>query len=96
MSPEAQATAHARAEELLARDDIFAPYYPTDPLLIPAWLGLLHYALGQPEMVAQFRQDTGHQWHPGSTPLDRLVDEATGAERAFLEAFAAWVNATLW
>jgi hypothetical protein len=47
-------------------------------------------------MVEAFRADTGMQWTPGRTPLERLIDEATGADTAFLEAFAAWMNREIW
>ena len=72
------------------------PYLPIQAYLHPAWFGCLHWALGNAEMVAAFREDTGHAWTPGRTPLDRMVDEATGADKAFLEAFAAWMNANVW
>jgi hypothetical protein len=76
--------------------DIFAPYYPTPSDLIPAWLGCLHWALGTPEIVASFREETGQRWTPGRTGLGQMVDRATGADAAFLTAFAAWMNENLW
>lgn len=76
--------------------NIFADLEPTDPLMAWPWYGLLRFCLSQPDCVAQFRADTGETWEPGRTPLDRMVDTATGREAAFLQAFATWMNQTQW
>ncbi|MBS0343805.1 MAG: hypothetical protein JSS56_25145 [Proteobacteria bacterium] len=64
--------------------------------MTPAWLGCIHYALGNNEMLAAFRAETGNNWTPGRTGFDRMIDEATGAERAFLEQFIRWANVAVW
>lgn len=64
--------------------------------MMPAWLGLVHFALGQPEIVAAYRETTGDTWRPGKTPIDRMVDEATGRDRVFVQDFIGWVNVALW
>lgn len=74
---------------------IFADSMPTDPLMQPAWLGCLHWAIGEPEIVAAFRAETGHQWRPAGG-LAGMIDAATGADRAFLEAFARWMTVNIW
>lgn len=63
------------------------PVYMTD-----AWLGCIHFALGEPDIVAAFRHDTGMNWTPGRTGLDRMIDEATGIDREFIIAFIRWAN----
>lgn len=68
----------------------------TPEYMLPAWLGCIRYALGNPEIVAAFRHATGNKWEPGKTPLDRMIDEATGADRAWVEAFVRWVNVNVW
>lgn len=64
--------------------------------MTPAWLGCISWALGTPEVVEQFRKDTGLRCRPARSVLDRMVDEATGADRQFLEAFIKWVNVNVW
>jgi hypothetical protein len=64
--------------------------------MTPAWLGCIHWALGNEEIVSAFRADTGMRWRPATTPFDRMIDQAVGAERQFLEAFIRWVNVNVW
>ena len=47
------------------------------------------------EWVA-FVHDTGYTWTPGRSPLERMVDEATGRDRAIVKAFVRWVNVQVW
>lgn len=84
------------SESLTDAGAFLEPYLPAQAYLHPAWLSCLSWAMTEPEILAAFRQDTGHAWAPGRTPLDRMVDEATGADKAFLEAFAAWMNVHVW
>lgn len=77
--------------------NIFADLEPTDPLMVWPWYDLLRFCLGQPDCVAQFRADTGETWElAGRTPLDRMIDTATGREALFFQAFAKWMNQTQW
>jgi hypothetical protein len=55
------------------------------------YYGFLHFALGQPECVAQFRKATGNTWEPGRTGLDRMIDEATGSDLRFYQEFSDWL-----
>jgi hypothetical protein len=80
----------------MTETDIFEPYYPAEGYLIPAWISCLRWAIGTPEIVATFRAETGQRWTPGRTPLEQMIDTASGADAAFLTAFAAWMNANLW
>ena len=69
---------------------------PRDPLMASAWLGSLKYALGREDVLAAFQQETGNTYTPPRTALEQMIDEATGAEYAFLLAFAKWHNAAIW
>lgn len=80
-----------KSEAILLRD-----LAPTDPLMHGAWVGGLHHALGNPEILAAFRAETGNRWTPGRTPIETMIDEATGADRAFIMAFARWFNEHAW
>jgi hypothetical protein len=68
----------------------------TPDFMAPAWLGCIQWAIGKPEIVATFRNETGNNWNPGRTGLDRMIDQATGADRAFIEAFIKWANVNVW
>jgi hypothetical protein len=72
------------------------PHMPDDPLMVPAWTACLLWAVQHPEMLQEFRVATGMQWQPGRTGLERAIDEATGADDAFVEAFVRWFNANVW
>lgn len=76
--------------------DILADLCPTDPLMAWPWYSFVSASLRMPEIVAQFREATGQCWEPGRTPLDRMIDTAAGADVAFIQAFAQWLNAVYW
>jgi hypothetical protein len=68
------------------------------PLMTGAWLGLIYFAASEAEMRAAFTEDTGHDLlrvlRAGG--LDKLVDKATGYDRAVVAAFADWVTVNMW
>jgi hypothetical protein len=68
----------------------------TPDYMLPAWIGCISWAISEPEVVAAFRQETGNQWTPGRSPLERMIDQSTGVDRNFIEAFIRWVNVTIW
>ncbi len=61
-----------------------------------AWLCCLSWAIGEPDIVATFRKDTGKNWIPGRSWIERAVDSATGVERDFIESFVRWFNVNIW
>lgn len=68
----------------------------TPDYMIPAWLGCITFAIRQPGALDQFRADTGFNWEPGKTGIDRMIDEATGREQDFVREFVLWVNRNVW
>ena len=68
----------------------------TPAYMTPAWLGCIRWALIDPDIVAAFRADTGNTWTPARTPIDAMVDKATGADRDFIEQFIRWTNINVW
>lgn len=72
------------------------PPSDTPEYMLPAWFGALHHALGEDEIVAAFRADTGMQWRPGKASIERMIDKATGAEERFLREFVSWFNKNVW
>jgi hypothetical protein len=78
---------------------------PKRPKLMPAgtpdymagaWASCLSWAIGKDEMRADFEKETGRHWSPPRSGLDRAIDEATGADRAYIEAFITWFNEHVW
>jgi hypothetical protein len=77
-------------------DTLIMKYLPDHPVMAMGWMGALHWAIGQTECLETFRADTGIAWTPGRTPIDRMIDDATGADHAFIEAFIPWFHANVW
>ena len=63
-----------------------------------AFLGLCHYLLTQPEALEQFRIDTGHDFNhlQGRSPLDKMIDQATGRDAELFAAWGDWVAVNAW
>jgi hypothetical protein len=68
----------------------------TPAYMTPAWLGCIHWALGNDEMVAEFREDTGNGYRPPKNAIDAAIDKVTGADRDFLVDFIKWANVNVW
>lgn len=62
------------------------------------WLGFLRFMLERDEVRAEFETETGTAFpKSGGSPLDRMIDEACGFDRAtaqndYMRAFARWVT----
>jgi hypothetical protein len=68
----------------------------TPEYMYDAWVSCLHWALGEDDIVAAFRRDTGIRWTPGKTVLDRMIDQSVGADEKFVMSFVAWFNDHIW
>jgi hypothetical protein len=90
MSKVTKATAQADRERQI-RD-----LAPEDPLMAGAWAAALHAAVCNADMMHSFRSDTGSFWEPGITPIERMIDEATGVDFAFVIQFIRWFNLNVW
>lgn len=64
--------------------------------MAPAWASCLVWSAGEPEILAQFRKETGTQWSPGTTVLEQMIDESTGAAQGWLLAYVERFNANVW
>jgi hypothetical protein len=69
---------------------------PDDVLMLQAWTDCLLWAVGNEDILARFRVETGNTWEPGTTPAQIQIDKATGADRAFVTAFVPWFNENVW
>lgn len=68
----------------------------TPEYMTGAWLGCIFWGIGDENILAAFRQDTGNQWCPGRNGFERAIDAATGVDRQFVEAFIRWANVNVW
>lgn len=67
--------------------------YADDPIHGPAWAGCLFWCAGSEDVLEQYRADTGDTYELGRSGMERMIDNATGADFAFACRFAEWVTA---
>ena len=71
--------------------------YPDNPLQAIAWRDCLMWAINSPEIRAKFTGVTGISFPtPATTPLDAMIDEATGHYREVVDRFVDWFNEWIW
>ncbi len=73
-----------------------SPHIPADPFVAMMWMSCLRWTLTQQSALDAFREATGNAWTPAKTPIDRMIDDATGAAAAWLAEYAAWFNENVW
>lgn len=68
------------------------------PLMLDAWIGLVHWAIGKETFRERFKKDTGHDFKflLSRSPIDMMIDKSTGIEREIFVAFCDWVTENLW
>jgi|2_EtaG_2_1085320.scaffolds.fasta_scaffold06247_6 hypothetical protein len=71
-------------------------HIPKDPLMAMAWHGFISFSIGSSEIMSHFRKDTGNTYEPAKTPIDQMVDDATGHSADFLDQFLGWLNKNYW
>ena len=64
--------------------------------MMPAWLGCLQWAIGEPGIIAAFEKDTGLHYSAPRCPIDAMIDEATGLPEKIVTAFIPWFNENVW
>jgi hypothetical protein len=67
------------------------------PLMGDAWVSYLLWAAQDTGILMEFTADTGMNLEAlHSQGINRMIDEATGFQRATLIAFADWVTTNYW
>lgn len=69
---------------------------PSNALMHQAWTDCLLWAVGHAEIRKAFQKDTGISWQPSRSPIEQMIDEATGAEADHIEKFIRWFNQNVW
>ena len=58
--------------------------------MLDAFLGFVSFSLSEPNALSAFRKETGNTWEPATTGIDKMIDEATGVDFAFIQQFSDW------
>ena len=75
---------------------VVSVYPETDPLMQGAWYDCLMWAAGEDEIRHAFEEETGMKIKAARSPLDRMIDKATGFDNAIAKAFVEWFNKNIW
>lgn len=68
----------------------------TPDFMAQAWVDCLRWASSSPEIIERFQKETGVRVRPIRSPLDAMIDNATGYNRDCFEKFVAWFNENIW
>lgn len=80
--------------EIKMLEDLFP--HDTPEYMFPMWIACMSWAIGEAGIVEAFTRETGLKWRPASSPIERMIDEASGADRHFVEQFIRWANVNVW
>ncbi|WP_273794171.1 hypothetical protein [Brucella intermedia] len=69
--------------------------YDDNPIMNGAFVGCVIWALGNPEIMAWYRGETGDQCQPPKNAIEASIDKATGNDLAFLQRFSDWAEVNL-
>lgn len=68
----------------------------TPDYMAGAWIGCMQWAIGEPEIREEFEAETGHRYVAPRTPIDKMIDDATGHGTDYVAAFVEWANKNVW
>lgn len=74
------------------------PMYADDPLMMGAWASHLSAVAGMEDVVDEFEKDTGIDISKSfkRSPMEMMVDKATGFDRDLFIKWADWVTVNYW
>jgi hypothetical protein len=75
---------------------MIGPPNDTPEYAYPAWASALRAAAREPGAFDAFTRDTGFIYSLPKSPIDALIDQSTGLEEAFMDAFVTWFNNKVW
>lgn len=68
----------------------------TPDYMFEAWCDCMSWAIGEKVIRKQFELDTDMHYKLPNSPLDKMIDEATGYEKDYIEKFIIWANENIW
>lgn len=77
-------------------DNPFRELIPPDPLMAAAWYSAVQAAVQHQPFIDAFKAETGLSWSAARSPIEQIIDEATGADIARTVAFVRWFNKNVW
>ena len=75
---------------------MIGPPPDTPQYAYPMWASALRAASQEPGAFSAFLEDTGYIYSVPKSPIDALIDQSTGREEDFLNAFVTWFNEKVW
>jgi hypothetical protein len=72
------------------------PPVDTPEYLWPAYFSALRVAIEEPVIIKAFSAETGYMWSAPKSPMDAMIDEATGYAEGYIKAFVEWFNINVW
>ena len=75
---------------------MIAPPKTTPEYMYGAWIDCLVWAVSNDKVIDQYKRDTKSGFVPPNTPIERMIDEATGHGKAEVEKFVEWFNVNIW
>lgn len=87
-----------RAKHKRAQSPRDAKMIAPDPLTEAAWFGFIRWAIGRPEIRARFQTETGLSLDSldGRSPIEAMVDKATGYRDDVIGHFVEWATREIW
>lgn len=74
----------------------FDKFMPKDPLMQIAWVDCLRWCCSDPMMLKLFEEHTGIKYSLPRSPIDAMIDKATGIDEHVFESFVKWFNEEVW
>lgn len=68
----------------------------TPDYMLPAWIGCIHWAISEPDVIHAFEAETGMRYAPPKSAIDHAVDQASGYSEGFIRRLIEWVNVNVW
>ena len=66
------------------------------PIMAQAYIDFAIWAIGQPGFIEAFTADTGIKFTLPKNSMERLIDDATGANKAIIAAYLDWLTVSHW
>lgn len=71
-------------------------FVPKNPLMAKAWVDCLRWSITEPRFLDAFLKESGITWTPANSPLEQLIDQATGLEESIVRQYIGWFNTHVW
>lgn len=80
----------------MTAEEFVGLYGPSDNIVTPMWAASVLYSSRNDEIARRFQEDTGCRYRPASSPLEAMIDDATGMNERLAAQFVRWHNRYIW